>query len=145
MITVRITKRDPRAVLPEYQTAGAAAFDLAILEDAVVPARAHALLRTGLGVGVPDDHVFHVYARSSLFPKHGLILANGVGVIDADYSGPDDEVLISVWNPRRRTTCTLAAGARVAQGIVLPRPRVDVGGRRRHRQRDAAASARPGR
>jgi dUTP pyrophosphatase len=123
MITVRITKRDPRAVLPEYQTAGAAAFDLAILEDAVVRARAHALLRTGLGVGVPDDHVFHVYARSSLFPKHGLILANGVGVIDADYSGPDDEVLISVWNPGDHDV-HLPAGARVAQGIVLPRPRV---------------------
>lgn len=124
MVTVRITKRDPRARLPEYQTPGAAAFDLAILEDAVVPGRAHALLRTGLGVGVPADHVFHVYARSSLFKKHGLVLANGVGVIDADYSGPDDEVLISVWNPGDAEV-RLTGGTRVAQGIILPRPRVE--------------------
>jgi dUTP pyrophosphatase len=124
MVTVRITKRDPRAQLPEYQTPGAAAFDLAILEDAVVPARAHALLRTGLGVGVPADHVFHVYARSSLFKKFGLVLANGVGIIDSDYSGPDDEVLISVWNTGDAEV-RLTGGTRVAQGIILPRPRVE--------------------
>ncbi len=123
MIDVRITKRDPRAVLPAYQTAGAAGFDLAILDDAVIAPRAHVLLRTGLGIGVPDDHVFHVYARSSLFPKHGLIVANGVGVIDPDYSGPDDEVLISVWNPGDREV-RIAAGTRVAQGIIFPRPRI---------------------
>jgi dUTP pyrophosphatase len=124
MVTVRITKRDPRAQLPEYQTPGAAAFDLAILEDCVVPARSHALLRTGLVVGVPADHVFHVYARSSLFKKHGLVLANGVGVIDADYCGPEDEVMISVWNPGDAES-RLAGGTRVAQGIILPRPRVE--------------------
>jgi dUTP pyrophosphatase len=124
MLSVRITKRDPRAVLPAYQSAGAAGFDLAILDDVVVGPRSHALLRTGLGIGVPDDYVFHVYARSSLFPKHGLILANGVGVIDSDYSGPDDEVMISVWNPGDREV-RLAAGARVAQGIILARPRVE--------------------
>jgi dUTP pyrophosphatase len=111
-------------VLPAYQSAGAAGFDLAILDDAVIPPRAHALLRTGLGVGVPDDHVFHVYARSSLFPKFGLILANGVGVIDPDYSGPDDEVKISVWNPGDHEVC-LDAGTRVAQGIILARPRIE--------------------
>jgi dUTP pyrophosphatase len=123
MLSVRITKRDPRAVLPAYQSPGAAGFDLAILDDVGIPPRSHALLRTGLGVGVPDDHVFHVYARSSLFPKHGLILANGVGVIDSDYSGPDDEVMISVWNPGD-VEVRLAAGTRVAQGIILSRPRV---------------------
>jgi len=123
MITVRITKRDPRAQLPEYKTPGAAAFDLAIIEDAVVPPRSQALLRTGLGVGLPADHVLHVYARSSLFQKHGLTLANGVGVIDPDYCGPDDEILISVWNPSDRDVM-LTAGTRIAQGIILPRPRV---------------------
>ena len=123
MITVRITKRDPRAQLPEYKTPGAAAFDLAIIEDAVVSPRSQALLRTGLGVGLPPDHVFQVYARSSLFQKHGLTLANGVGVIDPDYCGPDDEILISVWNPSDREVM-LTAGTRIAQGIILPRPRV---------------------
>lgn len=123
MLTVRITKRDPRAQVPEYQTEGAAAFDLAILEDAIVPARSHVLLRTGLVIGVPEDHVLHVYARSSLFKKFGLVLANGVGVIDADYCGPDDEVLLSVWNPGDAEV-RIPGATRVAQGIVFPRPRV---------------------
>jgi dUTP pyrophosphatase len=124
MITVRITRRDPRAQLPEYKTPGSAAFDLAILDDAVVPARSQAFLRTGLGVGLPADHVLHLYARSSLFQKYGLVLANGVGVIDPDYSGPEDEILLSVWNPGD-ADAVLSAGARIAQGIIMPRPRVE--------------------
>jgi dUTP pyrophosphatase len=123
VVTVRITKRDPRARVPEYQTPGSAAFDFAIIEDAVVAPRGHALLRTGLVVGLPQDHLLHVYARSSLFKKHGLVLANGVGVIDSDYCGPDDEVLLSVWNPGD-AEARVAAGTRIAQGIVFPRPRV---------------------
>ena len=123
MITVRITKRDPRARLPEYQSPGAAAFDLAIIEDVVVPPRSQSLLRTGLCVGLPADHVLHLYARSSLFKKHGLLLANGVGVIDPDYCGPEDEILLSVWNPGDGPVA-VAAGTRIAQGIVLARPRV---------------------
>jgi dUTP pyrophosphatase len=67
--------------------------------------------------------VLHIYARSSLFEKHGLTLANGVGVIDPDYSGPEDEILLSVWNPGDEEVI-LTAGARIAQGIVLQRPRV---------------------
>jgi len=123
MLTVRLTKRDPRAQIPAYQTAGAAGFDLAILDDTVVAPHAHALLRTGLGIGLPADHLLHVYPRSSLFPKHGLLLANGVGVVDPDYAGEDDEVLISVWNTRD-VEVRLAGGTRVAQGIIFPRPRV---------------------
>jgi len=123
VITVRITKRDPRARLPEYQTPGAAAFDLAVIEDSVVPPRSQTLLRTGLGVGLPTDHVLHLYARSSLFKKYGLVLANGVGVIDPDYCGPEDEILLSVWNPGDAPV-TVAAGTRIAQGIVLACPRV---------------------
>lgn len=123
MITVRITRRDARAQLPAYQSAGAAAFDLAILDAAVMAPRSHALLGTGLVIAVPADHVLHLYARSSLFKKHGLVLANGVGVIDADYCGPDDEILLSVWNPGDAEV-RLEAGTRVAQGIILARPRV---------------------
>ncbi len=123
MLTVRITRRDPRARLPEYQTEGAAAFDFATLDDAVVAPHGHALLRTGLVIAVPADHLLHVYARSSLFKKHGLVLANGVGVVDADYCGPDDEVMISVWNPGEHEV-RIEAGTRVAQGIILARPRV---------------------
>jgi dUTP pyrophosphatase len=123
MITVRITKRDPRALIPEYKTDGAAAFDLATIEDAVIPPGEAVRLRTGLVFGVPEDHVFLVFSRSSLFSKHHLMLSNNVGVLDSDYCGPEDELLLSMWNPGPEPI-SVAAGTRVAQGIILPRPTV---------------------
>jgi dUTP pyrophosphatase len=121
MIPVRVTKIDPRATIPEYKTAGAAAFDLAVIENATIGPRESAFLRTGLVFGIPADHVLLIFSRSSLFKKHSLVLANGVGVIDADYCGPEDEILLFVRNPTD-TTVEIQSGTRLAQGIVLPRP-----------------------
>jgi dUTP pyrophosphatase len=50
-------------------------------------------------------------------------VANGVGVIDPDYSGPKDEVMIQVMNVTE-TDVRIQRGDRLAQGIVLPAPRV---------------------
>jgi dUTP pyrophosphatase len=55
--------------------------------------------------------------------KRGLIVANGVGVVDPDYSGPEDEVMIQVLNVTDRDV-TIARGDRIAQGIVLPAPHI---------------------
>jgi dUTP pyrophosphatase len=52
-----------------------------------------------------------------------LIVANGVGVIDPDYSGPNDEVMIQVMNVSA-SEVRIAPGDRLAQGIVLPASRV---------------------
>lgn len=124
MIPVRITKRDPRAEIPEYKTPGAAAFDLAILDDVTIAPRSSQFLHTGLIFGLPADHVMLVFARSSLFKKFGLMLTNNVGVLDADYCGPEDECLLSVWNPQD-VAVDIKAGTRLAQAMVLPRPRVE--------------------
>ena len=51
------------------------------------------------------------------------MVANGVGVIDPDYSGPDDEVMIQVLNITDADV-EVKRGDRLAQGIVLPAPRV---------------------
>ncbi len=55
------------------------------------------------------------------------MVANGVGVIDPDYSGPDDEVMIQVLNFTRGDV-HVARGDRLAQGIMLPGAAGDVGG-----------------
>ncbi len=120
---VRITKLDPRAVIPEYQTAGAAAFDLHVIENAVVGPGGAAFLRTGLVFGIPEDHVMLIMARSSLYKKFGLQLANQIGVLDADYCGPEDECHVYVYNPGDASV-EIKAGARLAQAIVLKRDRV---------------------
>ena len=51
------------------------------------------------------------------------MVANGVGVLDPDYSGPTDEVMIQVLNITDAPV-TIRRGDRLAQGIVLPAPRV---------------------
>ena len=72
---------------------------------------------------MPAGHFLAIFARSSTPLKRGLIVANGVGVIDPDYSGPNDEVMIQVLN-FTQADVQVRRGDRLAQGIVLPAPRV---------------------
>ena len=118
-------KRLPSAVgLPEPATGGAAGFDLAAAADIEIPARSIRLVGTGLVIAVPDGHFLGIFARSSTPLKRGLMVANGVGVIDADYSGPGDEIKIQLLN-FTDAPVKVSKGDRLAQGIVLPCPRVE--------------------
>ena len=72
---------------------------------------------------MPTGHFLDIFARSSTPLKRGLIVANGVGVIDSDYSGPNDEIRIQVLNFTTGPV-HVTRGDRLAQGIVLPAPRV---------------------
>lgn len=120
---VRIRRLDPTIPLPTYATDDAAAFDLAAAADAVIAPGAIALVRTGLVIEVPSGHFLAIFARSSTPLKRGLVVANGVGVVDADYAGPEDEIRIQVLNITR-SDVRVARGDRLAQGIILPAPRV---------------------
>lgn len=77
------------------------------------------LVPTGLVVEVPRGHYLAIFARSSTPIRRGLIVANGVGVVDSDYCGPDDEIKIEVWN-FRSAPVTVRRGDRLAQGMILP-------------------------
>lgn len=109
--------------LPGYGTKDSAGFDLAAAQDVVVAPRQITLVRTGLVIEVPTGYFLAIFARSSTPLKRGLIVANGVGVIDPDYSGPNDEVMIQVMNVSD-SDVKVSRGDRLAQGIVLPAPRV---------------------
>lgn len=82
-----------------------------------------ALVPTGLVIEVPPGYFLAIFARSSTPLKRGLLVANGVGVIDPDYCGPTDEVKIQVLNVSGAEV-QVNRGDRLAQGIVLPSPRV---------------------
>ncbi len=120
-VRIRRIRRD--ADLPAYQTAGAAAFDLAAAEDLTVQPGEVALVPTGLVVEVPPGMFLAIFARSSTPLRRGLMVANGVGVVDPDYSGPADEVKIAVVNIRDAPVI-VTKGDRIAQGIFLAAPRV---------------------
>ena len=105
--------------LPSYQTAGAAGFDLAAAAELTVAPGQIALVPTGLVIEVPPGHLLAIFARSSTPLKRGLIVANGVGVVDSDYCGPTDEIRVQVMNV---TSAPVAVkrGDRLAQGVILP-------------------------
>ncbi len=121
---LRVTRLNPSVSLPAYASAGAAGFDLAAVEDVEVAPGQIALVGTGLVFAVPDGYFLAIFARSSTPLRRGLLVANGVGVLDCDYCGPTDELKIQVLNITTEAV-TVKRGERLAQGIILQRPRVD--------------------
>jgi len=120
---IRIRRLDTTLPLPMYATAESAGFDLSAAADLTIAPGQIALVPTGLVIEVPSGYFLGIFARSSTPLKRGLLVANGVGIIDPDYSGPDDEVRIQVLNITAAAV-TVKRGDRLAQGIVLPAPRV---------------------
>lgn len=120
---LKIRRLDSTVSLPAYGTDESAGFDLAASHDVTIDPGKIALVRTGLVIEVPTGHCLAIFARSSTPLKRGLMVANGVGVIDPDYSGPEDEVMIQLLN-FTDAEVQIRRGDRLAQGIVLPTPRV---------------------
>ena len=121
--TLEVRLLDPRFgaqwPLPEYATAGSAALDLrAAIESPLVLAPGDAaLVPSGLAIHIADPGLCAlVLPRSGLGHKHGIVLGNGTGLIDADYQGP---LLISVWN-RGQADFTIEPGDRIAQLLLVP-------------------------
>jgi dUTP pyrophosphatase len=121
---VKITRLDPTLSLPTYATPGSAGFDLASAHDIEVPPRAIRLIGTGLVMKLPAGYFLAIIARSSTPLKRGLVVSNGVGVIDSDYCGATDEIKIQVLNVTDAPV-QVRRGDRIAQGVVLPAPRVE--------------------
>jgi len=119
-----VTRLRPSVPLPVYSSPGAAAFDLAAADDVEIGPGEIKLVGTGLVVAVPDGHFLAIFARSSTPLRRGLMVANGVGVLDSDYCGPDDELKIQLLNVTTEPV-SVKAGERLAQGIVLQAPSIE--------------------
>lgn len=111
--------------LPAYATEHSAGLDLRAALDAPLtlqPGDA-ALVPSGLSIHIANPALCAVILpRSGLGHKHGIVLGNGTGLIDADYQGP---LLISLWN-RSDEAFTIQPGDRIAQLVVLPVTRVSL-------------------
>jgi dUTP pyrophosphatase len=121
---LRIHRLSASASLPRYASEGAAAFDLAASEDTTIEPGQVALVPTGLVIEVPAGMFLGIFARSSTPLKRGLMVANGVGVVDPDYCGPADEVKIALLNFTAQPV-RVSVGDRLAQGILLRSARVE--------------------
>jgi len=105
--------------LPAYATPGSAGMDLRACLDAALtigPGETH-LIPTGLAIHIADPKLAAVVLpRSGLGHKHGIVLGNLVGLIDADYQG---QLLVSCWN-RSAEFFTIEVGERIAQLVFVP-------------------------
>ena len=123
-VQVRITRLIDSVALPGYQTPGSAGFDLAASVPMTIEPGQVALVPTGLVIEVPSGHFLGVFARSSTPLKRGLMVANGVGIVDPDYCGPSDEIKIEVYN-FTAAPVRIEAGDRLAQGVLMPFARAE--------------------
>ncbi|KQX98052.1 deoxyuridine 5'-triphosphate nucleotidohydrolase [Rhodanobacter sp. Root480] len=123
VVDIELKILDPRLgdsiALPEAATAGSAGMDLraALEQPLTLQPGDSALVPSGIAIHIGDPGWCAVIVpRSGLGHKHGLVMGNLVGVIDADYQGP---LMISCWN-RGHAPYTIEVGDRIAQLLLLP-------------------------
>jgi dUTP pyrophosphatase len=115
---VSIKRIDKDLPLPKHETAGSVAFDLIVRKTMTVKPNEIVLVPMNVIVATPPGYMFMIAPRSSLSRKKNLVMPNSVGVIDQDFCGPNDEVLIQLWNIGKEPT-TIERGERVAQGMFV--------------------------
>lgn len=120
---VIIKRIDKSLPMPEYKTKGAAAMDCYVRQDLKIAPKETALAPLNIVIRPPHGHFTIIAARSSLHKK-GLMLANGIGIVDEDYSGNEDELKAAVYNFSDKTV-EIKKGDRIAQIIILPFDRVE--------------------
>lgn len=119
--------KEERPILPKRQTKNSAGYDFYSLDDVLISVGASWVFRTGIKACMPPDEHLEIHIRSSYGMKYGLRLANGVGIIDADYyNNPDNEgeILVKLTNNGKRDIL-VTKGDRFCQGIFVKHFLVD--------------------
>ena len=122
-LQVNIKRIDIELPLPNYATSGSVGFDLICRQDTQIAPHHLARIPGNIIVQTPPGYMLLLTMRSSTAQRKGLLIPNGVGVIDQDYCGEGDELMVSVYN-FRTTAVIVTRGERVAQGIFVPIARV---------------------
>jgi len=115
---VKIKRIDKSLPLPVYETAGAVGFDLLCRESQTIAPQTVGLIPANVIVETPPGYMLMVTLRSSTPRKRNLLIPHGVGVIDQDYCGDGDEILLQVYN-FSQSPVTVERGDRIAQGIFV--------------------------
>lgn len=105
--------------LPMKSTYKSGAYDFFTVSKGVVMPNQTVIMRTGIKAYMLDDDVLSIFTRSGMGVKTNIVLANGTGIIDADYYGnPDNdgEILVALFNEGTKPY-VVKCGDRIAQGI----------------------------
>lgn len=113
---VAIKRLHEDAKHPIYQTKHSAGMDLEALLDVPVTLKPHerAIIPTGIAIALPHGYEAQIRARSGMAAKFGVVPANGIGTIDADYRGEIGVVLLNTSNE----AFVVEPGMRIAQMVI---------------------------
>ena len=117
-INIKFLENNKEKQIPFYATEGSAGMDLkACLEnDITLKPLERALIPTGIAISLPGPKFgAFLFARSGLASKHGITLANCVGVVDSDYTGEIKVALVNLSNEEY----TITNGERIAQMVIM--------------------------
>ena len=115
---IKIKRIDRKLPLPKYETSGAVGFDFLAREDTLVKAKSIALIPGNVIVETPVGYMLKIALRSSTPKRKGLLSPHGVGVIDQDYCGNEDEIKIQVYNFTNQDVL-VERGEKIAQGVFV--------------------------
>jgi dUTP pyrophosphatase len=114
---IKIKRFDKNLPLPEHKTKLAAAFDLCARTSVVIKPKAVGYVPLNVAIETPEGHFLLLAARSSTHKK-GLMIANGIGIVDPDFSGDSDESQAIMYNFMNKPV-KIEKGDRIMQGIFI--------------------------
>nr|WKY95835.1 polyprotein [Dioscorea bacilliform BL virus] len=109
---LRVKLLSDDAIIPQRLSHGAVGYDIAVTEAAEIPPSQQRMVRTGISLRVPNGFYAHLFIKSGVALRKGLIL--NAGVIDPDYTG---ELKLLLHNPTSEVQ-HVQAGEFVAQAVL---------------------------
>lgn len=123
-MNLKIKRNDKKLPLPQYHTKGSIGFDLVSRKKINVRPSELKLVPLNIVIETPKDYGLFLTCRSSMPIKKGLLIPNGLGIIDQDYSGENDELMLEVFNFTKKIV-KIDRGERIAQGIIVKIEKVE--------------------
>ncbi|MCF7918044.1 dUTP diphosphatase [Candidatus Gracilibacteria bacterium] len=121
---VEIFRIDQSIPLPKYETDGSFAFDFLAREKTIIPAHQIGFVPGNVIVKCPKNLALLILPRSSTPRKKSLVFPHSVGLIDADYHGEKDEIIIQVYNISDNPV-TIEKKERIAQGLFVKTEKIE--------------------
>lgn len=121
---VQIHRLDKDLPLPQFETEGSFGFDFLARTDTIINPGEIGLVPGNVVVKCPDELALLILPRSSTYRKTGLTCPHSVGLVDQDYCGPKDEIMIQLVNNTDKEV-TVNRGDKVAQGLFVRTPKIE--------------------
>lgn len=95
-VSIPLQQIDPDLPVPAYAYVGDAGVDLRATCDDILKPFERKLVPCGIAVAIPSGYAGFVLPRSGLAIKHGVSLVNAPGLIDSNYRGEIQAILVNL-------------------------------------------------